>query len=62
MSTVGPRYVETGIANVNGTSLYYETAGAGHPLILLHGFTLDTRMWDDQFGSFARHYRVVRYD
>jgi pimeloyl-ACP methyl ester carboxylesterase len=47
---------------VNGTRLYYEDAGVGKPLVLIHGNTLDTRMWDDQFASFAQHYRVVRYD
>ena len=44
------------------TRLYYEVAGSGHPLVLIHGFTLDTRMWDDQFETFAREYQVVRYD
>ena len=29
---------------------------------LSHGFTLDTRMWDDQFEVFAQHYQVLRYD
>ena len=51
-----------GYANVNGTRLYYETAGAGTPLALIHGYTLDRRMWDDQFDTFARRHRVVRYD
>lgn len=50
------------IAVVNGTRLYYELAGVGNPLVLIHGNTLDTRMWDDQFAAFARHYRVLRYD
>jgi 3-oxoadipate enol-lactonase len=53
---------QKGYAAVNGTRLYYEVAGAGHPLVLLHGFSLDTRMWDDQFAAFAQRYRVVRYD
>jgi pimeloyl-ACP methyl ester carboxylesterase len=51
-----------GFAEVNGTRLYYEVAGSGHPLVLIHGITLDTRMWDDQFDAFTRHYQVVRYD
>ena len=54
--------VERGYADVNGTSLYYEAAGYGHPLVLTHGGALDLRMWDDQFRLFARRYRVVRYD
>lgn len=54
--------IETGFAAVNGTRLYYETAGSGPPLVLIHGHTLDTRMWDDQFAPFAAQYRVIRYD
>lgn len=54
--------VQTGFAEVNGTTLYYEIAGAGHPFILEHGHLLDRRSWDDQFGVFAQHYRVIRYD
>jgi 3-oxoadipate enol-lactonase len=54
--------IQTGFADVNGTRLYYEVAGSGHPLVLIHGFSLDTRMWDAQFEVFAERYKVVRYD
>jgi 3-oxoadipate enol-lactonase len=54
--------VRTGFAETNGTTLYYEVAGSGHPFILLHGHLLDRRSWDDQFAVFAEAYRVVRYD
>ncbi len=40
---------QSGYAEVNGGRLYYETAGSGEPIIFVHGFTLDMRMWDDQF-------------
>ena len=50
------------LAELNGTRLYYEASGSGDPLVLIHGNTLNSRMWDDQFEVFARHYRVVRYD
>lgn len=53
---------QMGFAEVNGTTLYYEVAGAGHPLILIHGHLLDRRSWDDQFAIFAQHYKVIRYD
>lgn len=53
---------QNGFAEVNGTRLYYECAGSGHPMVLIHGFTLDTRMWDDQFETLAQHYQVIRYD
>lgn len=46
----------------NGASLYCEEAGAGPAVVLIHGFTLDSRMWDDQFLPVARRCRTVRYD
>jgi pimeloyl-ACP methyl ester carboxylesterase len=52
----------SGFAPVNGTRLYYELAGEGEPLVLIHGFTLDRRMWDAQVEPFARQYRVLNYD
>ena len=58
----GTGHVQTGFAQVNGTTLYYEVAGAGHPFILIHGHLLDRTSWDDQFAVFAQRYRVVRYD
>ena len=54
--------VDQGFAHVNGTSLYYEVAGTGQPLVLIHGFSLDTRMWNDQVEVFAEQYQVIRYD
>src|SRR6266487_1520634 len=51
-----------GFAELNGARLYYEIAGAGHPLVMLHGHLIDSGQWDDQFQAFTRHYRVVRYD
>jgi len=53
---------ERGHASVNGTRLYYEAAGAGEPVVLLHAFTLDTRMWDEQFDPLVQRCRVIRYD
>jgi pimeloyl-ACP methyl ester carboxylesterase len=54
--------IESGLVDVNGARLYYEVAGAGSPLVLIHGFSLDHRMWDDQFEAFSLHHRVIRYD
>ncbi|HEY2951197.1 MAG TPA: alpha/beta fold hydrolase, partial [Verrucomicrobiae bacterium] len=42
--------------------LYYETTGRGETIVLIHGGQMDRRMWDAQFDSFARPYRVIRYD
>ena len=54
--------MKSGYAEVNDTRLYYEIAGEGDPIVLIHGFTLDTRMWDDQFLEFSKQYKVLRYD
>jgi 3-oxoadipate enol-lactonase len=53
---------DSGLLNVPDARLYYEVAGAGPAMVFVHGFTFDTRMWDDQWSVFAEHYRVVRYD
>ena len=55
-------HTETGFAELGGGRIYWEMAGAGEPLVFIHGFTLDTRMWDEQWDVFAEKYRVVRYD
>jgi pimeloyl-ACP methyl ester carboxylesterase len=53
---------ETGAADVNGALLYYEVAGEGEPLALVHAGIADGRMWDGQVEALAQRYRVVRYD
>lgn len=50
------------IVEANGIYLYCEESGSGPVVVLIHGFTLDTRMWDAQFLPLAQHFRVVRYD
>jgi pimeloyl-ACP methyl ester carboxylesterase len=54
--------VESGLIKADGANLYYEATGTGDVVVLIHGFTLDTRMWDDQFLPFAERFRVIRYD
>ncbi|HEV8306171.1 MAG TPA: alpha/beta fold hydrolase [Methylomirabilota bacterium] len=49
-------------ARVNGVSLYYEEAGRGAPLLLIHAFPVGMRMWAPQVAFFARHFRVISYD
>jgi 3-oxoadipate enol-lactonase len=52
----------SGMAPLNGTRLYYEIAGTGEPVVFIHGLALDTRMWDSQWASFSKKYKVIRYD
>jgi 3-oxoadipate enol-lactonase len=53
---------ETGFAEVNGARLYYEVAGEGQPLLMVHAGIANKSMWDEQFDFFAQKYKVVRYD
>jgi pimeloyl-ACP methyl ester carboxylesterase len=46
----------------NGALLYYKTDGAGEPLVMLHGWALNLRMFDPQIPALAREFRVVRMD
>lgn len=52
----------TGVAEVNGTRLFYETQGQGPALLFVHGFTLDHRMWRRQARALIERFRVVCYD
>jgi 3-oxoadipate enol-lactonase len=53
---------QTGFLDTQGAPLYYEVAGTGQPLLLIHSGITDSRMWDNQFHTFSQQYRVVRYD
>lgn len=57
-----PVDVKSGLTDIDGASIYYEVAGEGPPLVFVHGYSLDRRMWDDQFEFFAARHRTVRYD
>jgi pimeloyl-ACP methyl ester carboxylesterase len=57
-----PTASQTDFAEIGGARIYYETAGDGYPLLLLHAGVADSRMWDDQWQPFARRYRAIRYD
>ncbi|MFJ8745148.1 alpha/beta fold hydrolase [Embleya sp. NPDC127516] len=49
-------------AQVNGADLYYEVAGEGEPLVLVHGSWTDHRSWSPVVPALAASYRVVTYD
>jgi 3-oxoadipate enol-lactonase len=42
--------------------LYYETAGAGSPLVLLHGLGSSSADWPLQMPAFTTRYRVITVD
>jgi len=53
---------ESGFADINGTRMYYEIAGAGEPVVLVHAGIANSRMWDEQFSALAGDFKVLRYD
>jgi len=54
--------VQKGFATVNRGRLYYETAGEGKSIVLIHGNLCDFSMWNDQFEVFSQDYKVITYD
>lgn len=51
-----------GYAEVKGARLYYEIAGSGMPLVMIHAGIADCRMWDSEFAFFAKSHRALRFD
>jgi pimeloyl-ACP methyl ester carboxylesterase len=49
-------------AQVNGIEVYYEQAGEGPPVLLLHGLGSSTRDWEYQAPELTRAYRVITMD
>jgi pimeloyl-ACP methyl ester carboxylesterase len=47
---------------LDGARLFYEVAGSGPPVVLLHGGLWDGRVWDDQWEALAARFRMVRPD
>lgn len=55
-------HIDSALVAVNGARLFYEAAGSGPTVVLIHGGNLDRRIWDPQFLAFAKEHRVIRYD
>lgn len=54
--------IETGYINVDEGKLFYEMAGNGKTIVLIHDGLIHHQVWDGQCLEFATKYRVVRYD
>lgn len=48
--------------DVGPKELWYDEAGSGPPLVLIHEAVADSTMWDDHVPALAERFRVIRYD
>jgi pimeloyl-ACP methyl ester carboxylesterase len=45
-----------------GVTFHYQDRGSGVPLVLVHGFPVDSRMWDAQLAELSTQCRVIAPD
>jgi len=50
------------ISGKSPAGLFYEVSGSGEPIVLIHAFSVDRRMWAPQIAALQGRFRVVRYD
>jgi pimeloyl-ACP methyl ester carboxylesterase len=50
------------VLRANGLEIAYERAGAGAPLVFVHGAAVDGRMWRPQLAALADEFTVVAWD
>jgi 3-oxoadipate enol-lactonase len=50
------------LANIHGTTVFYESMGEGPPLVFVHGLGGTGNVWHAQRLTLSKHYRVVTYD
>jgi pimeloyl-ACP methyl ester carboxylesterase len=48
--------------NRDGVNIHYEVHGSGPPLILTHGYSSTSGMWQGQIAALSRHYKLVLWD
>jgi pimeloyl-ACP methyl ester carboxylesterase len=46
----------------SGVSIYYEVHGDGPPLILTHGYSSTSAMWQGQIAALSKHHKLVLWD
>lgn len=46
----------------SGATVYFETAGSGPSLLLIHAGIADSRMWEYEFHRLAQQFQVTRFD
>jgi pimeloyl-ACP methyl ester carboxylesterase len=46
----------------NGVRIHYEVHGDGPPLILTHGYSSTSAMWQGQIAALSKHHKLVLWD
>jgi pimeloyl-ACP methyl ester carboxylesterase len=54
--------VESGFIQLDGGKIFYEAAGQGPVIVMIHDGLLHRETWNAQFAVFAKQYRVIRFD
>jgi pimeloyl-ACP methyl ester carboxylesterase len=57
-----PTVVEEGYVQVDGARLYYQRAGSGRPLLLIHGLVGSSKNWRNNIVFLARYASVYALD
>jgi 2-hydroxy-6-oxonona-2,4-dienedioate hydrolase len=52
----------SGFVKIDNAKIYYEAAGEGTPLVMIHAGVADSRQWNNEFAFFSQSYQVIRYD
>ncbi len=50
------------VSGTTPTGIFYEVTGAGEPVVLIHAFSVDRRMWVPQLAAFESRFKIIRYD
>ena len=48
--------------NRDGVNIHYEVYGSGPPLILTHGYSSTSAMWQGQIAALSKHHKLVLWD
>jgi pimeloyl-ACP methyl ester carboxylesterase len=48
--------------NRDGVEIYYEVHGSGPPLLLTHGYSSTSAMWQGQIEALSKHHKLVLWD
>jgi len=50
------------MVNANGVDIHYRDVGEGFPIVLIHGYTGNSRNWALTAPALAEHFRVTSVD